>query len=72
MEAEVLEVRQVDPPIRLTSGEWHGTWTGDTVVVVTNELKTFELRTSYGVRGLQVPCIVTVKNDGTATVREDL
>lgn len=66
MTTKVKTVTIIASPKDIPDGIYEGKWSAYVVNVVINN-KLFQLGTKDGVRGLDVPCIVTAK-DGAVTV----
>jgi adenine specific DNA methylase Mod len=69
MKAMVLKVSKEIPKLSnvLKDGEYAGAWSGYNVKVRLSKTLIYNLETDVGVRGLNIPCKVTIK-DGKATV----
>lgn len=67
----VTEIRRVQiiAPSKIPEGDYPGSWSGYVVLAGIGNV-VYELQTEDGVRGLNVPCTIKVR-DGVATVHPE-
>lgn len=63
---DVVEGFYVEPITSVPDGDYPGTWSGYTVLTSINS-RAVQLRTVNGIRGINVPCVVRVR-DGVIKV----